>query len=180
MSTMISHRSHDSSQNMAFITLQSGSLTRKILGVHLQPLGSRHDPHPFPSRSLHCVVVVAGSAIIASTILDTTTTTTTETHITLPYNSLLRLRRTSGKQQSYSRRPAPSPARAATRATLPCALSLPSTHGSVLTPTALPILLNPRLYATLYESYLDLIFNNPRARAGKSHQEFPLDMLSGQ
>jgi hypothetical protein len=85
---------------MAFITLQSvfrGSLTCKILGVHHQPLDvepGTGTSFPVAFSRLHCVVVVAGSAIIASTILDTITT---KTPTTLPYDSPLRLRHTSGE-----------------------------------------------------------------------------------
>jgi hypothetical protein len=152
------------------------SLARSLGSTISHSTWSRHDPHPFPSHSLHCVVVVAGSAIIASTILDTPPPPKHPPHChTIHfYASVIPLESNNRTRETlYS-------ARAATRATPPCALSLPSTHGSALTPTALPILLKSRLYATLYEASLDLIFNDPHARAGKRHQELPLDMLSGQ
>lgn len=82
------------------------------------------------------------------------------------YNSLLGLSHPSAKDSRTCENP--HPARAATRATPPCALRLPSTHGSALTPTALPILLKPRLLATDYEGVLELTLKNPRFRAGTS------------
>ena len=166
---------------MASMTIKSvlrGSLTCKMLGVHHQPLDvepGTGTSFPVAFSRLHCVVVVAGSAIIASTILDNTTAKhPPHCHTIHFYASVISLESNNRTREN------PYSARAATRATPPCALSLPSTRGSALTPTALPILLKSRLYATLYEAFLDLIFNNPRARAGKSPQELSLDMLSGQ
>jgi len=111
------------------------------------------------------VVAVAGSAIIQTTNLDTTTT---ESHNTLPYNSLLRLHPAFAERLLYLRKSAPSTCCDARDTTLRPQPPINTTLGSALTPTALPVLLESRLHAIIYERPLDHIFDNLCLRAEKN------------
>ena len=124
-----------------FITLPSVFRGSLVLGPttisHLT--SSRHVPQPFPSHSLHCVVAVAGSAIITTTILNTTTT---KTPSTLPYNSLARLHPAAAEQSSSSRQSLLTTHCDARDTTLRPLPPNNTTPGNASTPTALPIIRN--------------------------------------
>ena len=149
--------------------------------AHHQPLWmwSRHVPQlSRPVAFSTGVVAVAGSAIIAPTILDNTTTTTPATP---PYNILLHLHPGPAEQILHSQKSAPTTCcDARDTTTLRPPPHINTTPGSALTPTALPIVPESRLHATANDGSLDLIFDEPRFRAGKDDRKLTLDMLNGQ
>jgi hypothetical protein len=112
---------------------------------------SRHVPQLFPS---HSPLVSSLLPDLQSSLVTNLDTTTTKSPNTLPYNSLLRLHPAFAVRPLYSRKSAPSTCCDARDTTLRPQPPINTTLGSALTPTALPVLLESRLHATIYEQPL--------------------------